>query len=55
MTKTTHGGTRTGAGAPKKPEPALQRTIRLSNTDWQKFKSIGGAKWLREQLSKSLD
>lgn len=50
--KPKHGGSRTGAGAPKKPEPALQRTIRLTDTDWQKFQSKGGAKWLRELLSK---
>ena len=45
-----HGGARMGAGAPTKTEVAETRTIRLTPSDWKKFKSIGGVKWLREML-----
>lgn len=43
-----HGGKREGSGAPTKIEVAQNRTIRLSTSDWKKFKSLGGVKWLRE-------
>ena len=53
MTKPTRGGSRPNAGRPKIAEPATNRTIRLTDEDWLKFKSIGGAAWLKLMLNKS--
>ena len=33
---------------PKPPEPLKSRFIRLSDTEWETFKSLGGADWLRK-------
>ena len=35
---------------PKPPEPLKHRYIRMSDTDWAKFKMLGGADWLRKYL-----
>lgn len=53
MTKSTHGGARINAGAPKKLEAAKTRTIRLIDADWLKLKALGGTRWLKEALSKA--
>jgi len=29
---------------------AKNRTIKLNDADWQKFKKLGAAKWLREKI-----
>lgn len=33
---------------PKPPELLKSRFIRLSDTEWETFKSLGGADWLRK-------
>jgi hypothetical protein len=48
--KPTRGGARPNAGAPKKAEIATNRTIRLTDTHWDKFKAVGGVPWLRNTL-----
>lgn len=45
-----------GAAAPARGRPkvaalAKNRTIKLTDADWAKFRAVGGAKWLREQLA----
>lgn len=47
------GGARQGAGRPTIAEPAKNRTIRLTDADWLKFKSIGGVAWLKLMLDKA--
>lgn len=32
---------------PKPPEPLKPREVRMSDTEWTKFKELGGAAWLR--------
>lgn len=44
------GGKRHNAGAPKKEITAKSRTIRLTDDDCNKFKELGGVKWLRYYL-----
>ncbi len=51
----TRGGNRQGAGRPKgstKPqeEIAKKRQIRLTDSEYSKYLSLGGAKWLRPLL-----
>jgi hypothetical protein len=50
MSEVKHGGARAGAGAPTKTEVAQSRTMRLTPSDWAKFQSLGGVKWLRKIL-----
>ena len=50
MIKSKHGGIRKGAGAPRKLEVAKSRTMRLVDADWEKFKLLGGVKWLKGLL-----
>jgi hypothetical protein len=33
---------------PKPPEPLKPRQLRMSDTEWLKFKEMGGADWLRK-------
>lgn len=49
--KENRGGSRAGSGRPKVAEPVKHRTVRLSDADWMKFKSLGGAHWLRSVLN----
>lgn len=51
--KKQRGGAREGAGRPKlnEDEKAKNRTIRMTDNDYQKFKALGGAKWLNAQLN----
>lgn len=51
--KKQRGGAREGAGRPKlnEDEKAKNRTIRMTDDDYQKFKALGGAKWLNAQLN----
>jgi len=44
------GGKREGAGRPHTDKPAIRRTIRLTDEDFELFNKKGGVKWLREQL-----
>jgi hypothetical protein len=37
---------------PKPPAPLKPRAIRMSDTEWEMFKHIGGADWLRSRLAK---
>lgn len=50
----TRGGKREGAGGKKPclPQDELRknRTIKLSDAEYDKFKLKGGAKWLRKKL-----
>jgi hypothetical protein len=51
----TRGGKRPNAGAPKKDNLAKTRTIRLTDFEWIKLKSLGGVNWIREELKKIKD
>jgi len=51
--KPKRGGARKGAGAPKKDDPAVRRSIRLNNAHWIKFKAMGGEEWLRRAIDES--
>jgi len=50
--KLGRGGSRTGAGRKAKPitEKALNRTMKLTEKDFNDFKALGGVKWLRENI-----
>ena len=37
---------------PKPPEEIKPRTVRMSDAEWEMFKHIGGADWLRSRLNK---
>ena len=52
MANKQRGGARDGAGRPKlnANDKAKNRTIRMTDDDWQKFKLLGGAKWLINML-----
>lgn len=50
--KKPRGGARPNSGRPKVADPAKNRTIKMNEADWLKFKAIGGVKWLRDVLSK---
>lgn len=52
------GGNRAGAGRPKgtiTETPAKQRSIRLTDADYQSFKQLGGAEFLREAIEEALN
>ena len=36
---------------PKPPEVLKARYVRMSDTEWAKFKEIGGADWLRQYVN----
>ena len=38
-------------GRPSVEEPARNRSIKLTDADWARFRAIGGTKWLRQYLS----
>jgi hypothetical protein len=48
--KSTRGGKRPNAGAPKKSDTAKARSIRLNEADWDAFQKLGGVEWLRLYL-----
>jgi len=52
MQNTKRGGSRKGAGRKSIPESdkAKNRSIKLTDQDWAKFRSLGGVKWLRSLL-----
>lgn len=35
---------------PKPPDPLKPRWVRLSDAEWDAFKSMGGADWLRKMM-----
>lgn len=37
---------------PKPLEPLKPRAVRMSDTEWELFKNIGGSDWLRSRLQK---
>lgn len=37
---------------PKPPEPLKPRAVRMSDTEWETFKNVGGSDWLRSRLKK---
>ena len=47
----TKGGKRINAGRPRITNLAKTRTIRLTDSDWLKFKELGGVEWLRLYLN----
>lgn len=49
--KPTRGGARPNAGAPLKADKAKNRTVRLSDAEYIKFKELGGARWLKMKLN----
>lgn len=44
------GGARAGAGRKPLKETAKNRTVRLKDSEYEKFLEIGGSAWLREML-----
>jgi hypothetical protein len=36
---------------PKPPEALKARHLRMSDTEWAKFKELGGAEWLRKYVN----
>jgi hypothetical protein len=50
-TENKQGGKREGAGRPAVSDKAKSRTVRLNDADYKKFQSLGGANWLRYELS----
>lgn len=51
----TRGGYRTGAGRPEIDNPAKNRTIRLTDNEYQSYKDLGGADWLKDQIDEALN
>ncbi len=50
-TKTNkHGGARKGAGAHRKLEIAINRTMKFTDTEWIDLTQLGRAKWIRQQI-----
>ena len=47
------GGWR-GGGRPKTETPAKRRSVRLSDKDYNNFKELGGADWLRNAIDDAL-
>lgn len=44
----------TRAGRPlTHSEPLRTRSVRATNTQWEKFQALGGAKWLRAQINRA--
>lgn len=37
-------------GRPAVADLAKNRTVKMTDADWEKFRAIGGMKWLRAQL-----
>lgn len=35
---------------PKPPEPLKPRMLRMADTEWKRFKEMGGAAWLRKMM-----
>lgn len=44
------GGKRPGAGRPTNPDKHLRVVVFLTEAERDKFKTLGGSKWLRSQL-----
>lgn len=44
------GGKREGAGRPAMPVAAKPRAVRLSKSHAEKFKQLGGIRWLRQMI-----
>jgi hypothetical protein len=42
-------------GRPKVDDLAKNRTIKLTDLDWQNFKKLGAAKWLRQKIRECLN
>lgn len=36
---------------PKPPEPLKSRFVRMSDHEWETFKELGGADWLRKMMN----
>lgn len=49
--KKQQGGAREGAGRPPLEVKAQNRTIRLTDAEYLKFKQLGGASWIKKQLT----
>lgn len=48
-----HGGRRDGAGRPRLKTPTVRVMVSLTEEERDKFKMLGGAKWLKKLLSKN--
>jgi hypothetical protein len=52
--KFKHGGKRTGAGRkPVSLSAAKNRSVRLTDEEYELFQSCGGTKWLRDKLKEA--
>lgn len=52
--KPTRGGARPGAGRPPVPNPVVPVNIRMTRDQREKLRKLGGAKWIRGQIEKSI-
>lgn len=50
MTTPSRGGARPNSGRPRVENKAKPRTMRLTDEQWLKFKSLGGVAWLKSFL-----
>ncbi len=48
-----HGGRRDGAGRPRLKTPTVRVLVSLTEEERDKFKALGGSKWLKKLLSKN--
>ena len=46
-----HGGRRDGAGRPRLKTPTFRVLVRLTEEEREKFKTLGGGKWLKKLLA----
>jgi len=53
MENNNHGGIRRGAGAPTKEDKGKNRGIRLNDAEYDKYKLLGGAKWIKQILKRA--
>lgn len=55
MTQSGRGGSREGSGRPLSENPAKNRTIRLNDADYQNYKALGGADWLKNAIEDAIN
>lgn len=46
-----HGGRRDGAGRPRLKAPTVRVLVSLTEEERDKFKTLGGSKWLKKLLA----
>lgn len=47
----SHGGRRDGAGRPRLKTPTFRVLVSLTEEEREKFKTLGGGKWLKKLLA----